>query len=203
MSSTRKPHTFAEAMAQAKQRRGIREPLELAPIKALNRSQRDPSCNPLTCGGSRGDEAHRRYAEEHGDRNAGLLVATPDGWVCPVPGCGYRQAFGLRPWSSAAEEQGMRIGPVTVDDMRHAAAEVERRESCVPANRMAALDADGVIFIIYRQVNRTVTALCWRSSESEAVTVMEQIRSASSVISDDMTAPLMWIAPLSNNAPRS
>ena len=58
-----------------------------------------------------------------------------------------------------------------------------------------------VIFIVYRQVNRAVTALCWRPTEAEAIAVMEQIRNASDVINDDMTAPLMWVAPLSDVPP--
>lgn len=58
-------------------------------IAILNEHQRTGEFHPYTCGGNRGDEAHRKYAKEHGDRDWGLLVATEEGWKCPV--CGYRQ----------------------------------------------------------------------------------------------------------------
>lgn len=59
----------------------------------LNERQKAHWLHPYTCGGNRHDEAHRKYAEEHGDGENGLLVATPEGWVCPVPGCGYTQQW--------------------------------------------------------------------------------------------------------------
>ena len=55
----------------------------------LNDWQRDGEFHPFTCGGDRHDEAHRDYAKKSGDRDEGLLVATPEGWRCPV--CEYRQ----------------------------------------------------------------------------------------------------------------
>lgn len=61
--------------------------------------------------------------------------------------------------------------------------------------------SEHVIFIVYRQVNHAVTALCWRPTEAEAVATMEQIRATSGVINDDMTAPAMWVAPLSDAPP--
>ncbi|MGG2339446.1 hypothetical protein ACE4ZU_26370, partial [Salmonella enterica] len=42
-----------------------------------------------TCGGNRHDDAHKKYAEENGDRDLGVLVATENGLICPV--CGYTQ----------------------------------------------------------------------------------------------------------------
>ena len=44
--------------------------------------------HPFTCGNDRSDEAHKAYAEDV-DEEAGLLIATQRGWVCPV--CDYRQ----------------------------------------------------------------------------------------------------------------
>lgn len=58
-------------------------------VDALNHYQRLGDFHPFTCGGDRGDEAHRSFAQESGDRDWGLLVATPGGWICPV--CDYRQ----------------------------------------------------------------------------------------------------------------
>lgn len=46
--------------------------------------------HPMTCGGNRGDEAHVAYQKEHGG-DFGELVSTPNGLMCPVPGCGYKQ----------------------------------------------------------------------------------------------------------------
>lgn len=48
------------------------------------------SFHPLTCGGNRSDEAHVAYQKEHGG-DFGELVSTPNGLMCPVPGCGYKQ----------------------------------------------------------------------------------------------------------------
>jgi hypothetical protein len=58
-------------------------------VDALNRWQRCGWVHPFTCGsGHRGDDPHGQYAFEHGE-DFGQLVATPDGWRCPV--CDYRQ----------------------------------------------------------------------------------------------------------------
>ena len=59
-------------------------------VEALNRHQLDGQFHPYTCG-NRNDEAHHRYAEEYGQFDHGILVATAEGWVCPV--CGYRQTW--------------------------------------------------------------------------------------------------------------
>ena len=42
------------------------------------------------------DDAHKAYKDEHGG-DYGQLVATPNGWVCPVPGCDFTQD-----WAHAA-----------------------------------------------------------------------------------------------------
>ncbi len=67
----------------------ITAPWTAQQVSALNLYQRKGRFHPFTCGGERGDAAHRAYAASHGDRDEGLLVAHPDGWRCPV--CGYRQ----------------------------------------------------------------------------------------------------------------
>jgi rubrerythrin len=59
-------------------------------VSALNRFQTERQFHPFTCGGDRTDAAHRAYQAEHGG-DFGQLVATKDGWVCPV--CGYRQQW--------------------------------------------------------------------------------------------------------------
>jgi len=59
-------------------------------VAKLNEWQRCSRVHPFTCGGDRTDAAHKRYAAEHGG-DFGQLLATPDGWVCPV--CDYRQAW--------------------------------------------------------------------------------------------------------------
>jgi len=68
-------------------------------VTALNKRQKNPSWHPYTCGGNRCDAAHVQHAEQHNDRDYGVLVATPNGWVCPV--CGYRQD-----WAHTADTTG-------------------------------------------------------------------------------------------------
>lgn len=68
-------------------------PWDAATVEALNRTQQNPAFHPFTCGGNRSDQAHRDYARQHGARDHGVLVATPQGWRCPVPGCGYTQGW--------------------------------------------------------------------------------------------------------------
>jgi rubrerythrin len=57
-------------------------------VEALNAFQNSGQFHPFTCGGNRTDEAHTKYQKEHGG-DFGQLVATEEGWVCPV--CGYTQ----------------------------------------------------------------------------------------------------------------
>jgi hypothetical protein len=62
-------------------------------VDALNRYQQSQFVHPYTCG-SRDDEAHDRYAGEHSQHDTGILVATPEGWRCPV--CDYTQDSAFR-----------------------------------------------------------------------------------------------------------
>ncbi len=57
-------------------------------VANLNAFQNSHQYHPLTCGGDRHDEAHKKYQSEHGG-DFGQLIATPEGWKCPV--CDYRQ----------------------------------------------------------------------------------------------------------------
>lgn len=57
-------------------------------VEARNALQKSGKVHPMTCGNNRGDEAHRKYAEEHGE-DWGQLIATEEGWKCPV--CEYTQ----------------------------------------------------------------------------------------------------------------
>lgn len=67
----------------------ITPPWTAEEVNALNAFQTQGRFHPFTCGGDRGDDAHTDYAEAHGDRDRGLLVATEQGWKCPV--CSYTQ----------------------------------------------------------------------------------------------------------------
>jgi hypothetical protein len=68
----------------------IRAPWTQEQVDALNRYQREGRFHAFTCGcDDRCDAAHVAHAEKNDDRDYGLLVATKDGWVCPV--CGYTQ----------------------------------------------------------------------------------------------------------------
>ena len=66
------------------------EKLSQGIINAFNKQQECQFFHPLTCGGNRGDDAHKSYAEEHGG-DWGQLIATPDGLKCPV--CDYKQSL--------------------------------------------------------------------------------------------------------------
>lgn len=70
------------------ERKTILPPWTPEQVEALNRFQRYPAYHPFTCGGDRMDAGHRAYQAEHGG-DFGQLVATTEGWRCPV--CGYRQ----------------------------------------------------------------------------------------------------------------
>jgi hypothetical protein len=62
-------------------------------VTKLNDFQKNRSYHPFTCGGDRGDEAHRIHATINGEEDWGILIATKDGWVCPV--CDYKQDWAL------------------------------------------------------------------------------------------------------------
>lgn len=70
---------------------GSKRPAEPSPelMRTFAAIDRMPKFHPLTCGGNRTDEAHKRYAEEHGEDDYGILVSGPSGLVCPV--CGWKQ----------------------------------------------------------------------------------------------------------------
>ena len=65
-------------------------PWSIEQVGALNRWQNTGRVHPFTCGGDRGDDAHIRYADAHGG-DFGQLVATVNGWFCPV--CSYTQKW--------------------------------------------------------------------------------------------------------------
>ena len=58
----------------------IKAPLTPDQVAALNRRQQGGGCHPFTCANGRDDK--------HLD-GEGVLVATPEGWVCPY--CDYTQ----------------------------------------------------------------------------------------------------------------
>ena len=60
-------------------------------VAALNRWQTSGRFHPFTCGGDRMDAAHVQYQYEHPDQDFGQLVASVNGWFCPV--CSYRQSW--------------------------------------------------------------------------------------------------------------
>lgn len=66
----------------------IKPPWTQEQVDALNAYQRSGAYHPFTCGRDRGNAAHREYAERHNE-DWGQLVATLEGWKCPV--CDYRQ----------------------------------------------------------------------------------------------------------------
>lgn len=59
-------------------------------VEARNALQNCGKVHPYTCGNNRHDEAHKKYQAEHGG-DFGQLVAVENGWICPVPSCGYKQ----------------------------------------------------------------------------------------------------------------
>lgn len=72
----------------------IQPPWAAEQIEALDRYQKNVRVHPYTCGGDRDDEAHRRYAIQHGQTDFGILVPTENGWACPV--CDYKQEWAHR-----------------------------------------------------------------------------------------------------------
>lgn len=69
-----------------------RQPWTDEQVANLNAFQQAGTCHPFTCGSSRRTDADHLDGE-------GVLVATPQGWVCPY--CNYRQdwclGFMMRP----------------------------------------------------------------------------------------------------------
>lgn len=68
----------------------MKAPWTAQQVKFLNEFQSGGQFHPFTCGGNRMDEAHTAYQKEHGG-DFGQLVATTEGWECPV--CDYRQEW--------------------------------------------------------------------------------------------------------------
>lgn len=68
----------------------INAPFTPEQVKALNEFQNRVDWHPFTCDGDRQDEAHKAYQAKHGG-DFGQLVATAEGWVCPV--CDYKQSW--------------------------------------------------------------------------------------------------------------
>jgi hypothetical protein len=100
----------------------IERPWSDEQVAKLNAYQRAGRFHPFTCGNDRSDEAHQKYADRHNEPDLGLLVATNDGWRCPVPGCGYTQT-----WAHAFMAQELPPDPIAglrvLDDIRKAVIE--------------------------------------------------------------------------------
>lgn len=63
-------------------------------VTKLNEQQKQRNNHPYTCGsGNRSNLDHRAYAEKFNQYDYGILVATTEGWYCPVPGCNYKQTW--------------------------------------------------------------------------------------------------------------
>lgn len=60
-------------------------------VQTLNAFQQLGTIHPFTCGLNRTSKGHRKLAKARGDRDSGILVATPAGWVCPA--CRYTQKW--------------------------------------------------------------------------------------------------------------
>lgn len=88
-------------------------------VQTLNERQQGRG-HPYTCGGDRGSPAHLAYAEENCE-DAGQLIATVRGWICPV--CDYRQF-----WAHG-------IASVDGTPRRPEGAEVRRTASAGPAQQ--------------------------------------------------------------------
>lgn len=58
-------------------------------VDLLNKYQHGGQFHPYTCGNDRGSIAHKDYALATRQSDDGILVATRDGWRCPV--CNYKQ----------------------------------------------------------------------------------------------------------------
>lgn len=78
----------------------ISPPWDGQTVQKLNEYQRIGQFHPYTCGNNRDDKAHRDYQAVHGG-DFGQLVATTDGWICPV--CHYTQAWAWNPPTSGLD----------------------------------------------------------------------------------------------------
>lgn len=57
-------------------------------VDELNKHQDNLYVHPYTCG-NRNTHDHQEYFVSNNKRDVGVLIATVNGWVCPV--CGYTQ----------------------------------------------------------------------------------------------------------------
>jgi hypothetical protein len=96
----------------------IKAPFSPSIVVELNRYQHS-FWHPFTCGNDRHNAEHTEYANTHGG-DFGALVATRNGWVCPV--CGYTQDWAtsgmiemLVPYTTIGpfDIEPMDINPVT------------------------------------------------------------------------------------------
>ncbi len=69
----------------------IKAPFTPEQVANLNAYQAARRFHPFTCGGDRKDADHVAYQAQHPRQDFGQLVATQQGWECPVPGCTYTQ----------------------------------------------------------------------------------------------------------------
>jgi hypothetical protein len=96
-------------MSTIDERGHLTKPFTASEVMELNRYQ-NSGWHPFTCGNDRGNEAHRKYQREYGG-DWGQLIATPDGWICPV--CSYTQ-----PWAHPMMANGSMVGgPLAVVGM--------------------------------------------------------------------------------------
>jgi hypothetical protein len=82
----------------------ISAPFTLEQVESLNKFQYNRRYHPFTCGNDRSDKAHKGYATAHDFPDNGLLVATQEGWVCPV--CRYTQSWAWEFMTDGTHEEG-------------------------------------------------------------------------------------------------
>lgn len=78
----------------------ITAPFEPEQVAILNEYQALGVFHPFTCGN---EVMHRDPAKMEEWQDA-LLVATPEGWVCPDEGCGYTQDWA---WAFMADSKAI------------------------------------------------------------------------------------------------
>jgi len=77
----------------------IYTPWSIEFVAKLNKYQTNRERHPYTCGsGNRSNIDHRVYAYKYKQDDYGILVATVDGWYCPVPNCKYKQNWAYDPF---------------------------------------------------------------------------------------------------------
>lgn len=71
--------------------RNIKALFEDKSIEGRNKLQKSNLVHPFTCGNDRMDSPHSEYQKLHPDEDFGQLIATEEGWICPV--CDYKQIY--------------------------------------------------------------------------------------------------------------